>query len=406
MIRVAANRCGYSGYTCVGIPSLTPAFECLYGLVCDPHVFSECSVEQVENCEYSDSDICYYGVNSDQGLDENSDSFDLTNSETLEKFDNFYNLPGKARGMVMSLDYILDMDRVKAPVPEKECYKDLSGYFVDMYGKVFADLATVSATTDPDDPEYAPIKDGYPCFELNDTVMDPGILEPMLNTNFSPVGIDVLPGWETGIDGLMVSIIGIMKWRIRIDGIFTSIMNQITGIEGILNELFQSSSCTNFGIYTNGKAFARGSGTRTFRVRAGTARINGKSYSTGGKSIGNLDSKGSLNVYLKVAFPGGGDNGELGEPTISISTSKSGASNSVVYIGLGSVEAVQFGGTNGIPKYTAWRITQERCEIDTDIVRTSRGGILTINWSAGGGGGGGGGSGNSYGAAEAGDCDE
>lgn len=263
MIRVKPGRCGYKEYSCVGIPKLTD------------HMF---------NME---------------------DDFV---SSMMSEFDK---LPVKIKGMVFTEDTI-DMGwSTPGPHPEVAeltCRSDTDPYSYPGNGEVsiwgstgipfvvngqtyhypvyggttgWADLfnSKISGSTEyfyrnkvyikitGNTTQYLPIADltHVPVFITGDTTnpeyeMGPGLLEPMLDTDFDPIGIDQIPAWEAGDDGFIFNNIVIGAWKGVIDDRISNIyarLNSQTPSQQLQGEEYRDSECSNFQIYLTSGAPVR-----------------------------------------------------------------------------------------------------------------------------------------------------
>lgn len=117
---------------------------------------------------------------------------------------------------------------------------------------------------------------GIPDFtsDINDVLEDsiemgPGLLEPMLDTEFDPVNIDVIPAWEAGDDGLILSNILLNDWKDIIDDKLNNLYKAVnigpiggddTNLRNLKAAEYTESECDNFQIVlTSGAAVKGGS---------------------------------------------------------------------------------------------------------------------------------------------------
>lgn len=441
MIHIKPDRCGYNGYACEGLRELKqpyigyPFTHTKYSGLEEPVLWST-------RADASDSDNGYNRFGMYGGMEyggyETSVASDyertliaatgnlVDGDPTIENIDNYYNIPISIRGIVMSVNYIPDMDtmpggyvdesdsdssiyRALLP-PEAACEEDneVSDSF-SPFMRVYSDVAKVAVNFEspllpPPGPQslanaYHPVTDavGYsrhalPGFPTQEHVMDPGILDVMLNNPFDPVDIDLGPAIGFDIDGLLLSIYGINKWRIRI----TRLINYYISLFNSLANA-QEEACEDITIKSSG-AYYTSSSSRHFDVRASNITVNGAVLSTvtGGFDVNKTNPV--VNVYIKLAFHRDGPLQSYLEVTPSVVTSASGPGTQSVYISIGGVRQTKLGNS----KYL-YQITQDRCHIDVDLVRTSGGGIVV---RGGFGGKTAGGSGSPFGIAEIGTCDE
>jgi|GEM_PF-5846779 len=153
MIRIKPNRCGYDGYSCIGIPELSMLFQTTT-LDCDTTV------------------------------------------------DTYLNLPIKVTGFITALDVVEDMSGASLPYPEEECRLNTDPFTEDG----FLDLLSKG-------PNYwervGDKADGTFCYD--DVPFEPGLIEPTLDTEFSPLGMELVPALDSIVDMIM--------WLLRVQKI-------------------------------------------------------------------------------------------------------------------------------------------------------------------------------------------
>ena len=266
------------------------------------------------------------------GLPKLKSSFGTTNMDTATKtdwlsvIDNYNNVPQQIEGFIMTLTPILDMSGGSAnniEVPELDCRVNFDP-FMDMPGSVLkteAGYTSIEATQDTGfvdmfdngpgirpntkyrDDVYVDVNGStynvfigpagpafLPSFTTNGTsyIMRPGILEPMVDTTFTPISIDVNP---PTFDGTNTAIAILNKWRVEADKRFRDIYNKIRpwsyddsdvkGLAGLQNALNKEGPCDNFAItiITGTPLIRLESGgshsSPSYSVDAGTIKING-----------------------------------------------------------------------------------------------------------------------------------
>ena len=354
MISVAKNRCGYSGYTCIGVPAVDSVFM-FNGLVADT--------------EYRDTGGVFKSVPQEGDNEETLPSMDY--------IDNYLNLPVKIRGLVMTVDHILDMSGAKPPAPEVTCKasdEELYDLFTTLYSSI------VDGRPFPKEKTYTILGETPLCFttkdqytgnpeEKDENYLEPGLLEPMLDTAFSPVDIDVDP-WNW--NGLTYVLVQLTKWRILVDQRLNELSKAVAHIYGIRNMLTamqQESICSEFKISrTGGGSPIQWSGalssTPKYSVAGGLVKLNGESKSVSGKS--NLTPP--FYVYLNIDTDG--DNGKgVTKFNATLGTKPSG----VYSLGIGGVRKVT--GKGSKPRYTIYEIAQERCKASLTIHSSTKKGV-------------------------------
>lgn len=265
MIRIKPNKCGYSIYQCTGLPDLSTT----------GHLFNANTVvREITGGTVSISDL---------------------DSE-------FNQLPVKIKGMVFTTD-TMDMswpDGGPHPeVPELSCRSDTdpsidassvsvwgtSGIPVDIdsntynypvYGgttgwvDLFNSHYVVSGSTTyfyrdkvfivANGSTATGIATNIPVFHPSDSAeyeFNPGLLEPMLDTDFDPIQIDTIPAWEAGDDSFIFEAIVLNTWKEQIDDRIRNLYGNIQNIHvdgndaqlrDLKNEEYKESECANFQI--------------------------------------------------------------------------------------------------------------------------------------------------------------
>lgn len=175
MHRIPKDRCGYSGYTCVGVDPIlnNPLFSDVF-------------------CDETDYDGSLYS------------------EPAGNNYNNYKNLPRCAMGAVMTTEFI-DLSGVQAPVPpEKSCAVNVNPFasngFIDIY-ETYSEKGSISDILCYQDPDLSDTEDPYAnCYK-------PGFLEPMLETDFSPLSITEIPALDITVNNLMSVIQDIQNWR-------------------------------------------------------------------------------------------------------------------------------------------------------------------------------------------------
>lgn len=287
MRRIAANRCGYNGYTCTPLGKLQPIFAHT-GMVWD-------------------------------GIPEHM-------APTLEQLDNYKNIPAKIEGFLMTLPQIPDMSQVTLEVPELSCRVDFDplsdapgatkndpgtvGGFLDNYNVyknggtyVSAEVEGATATA-----EYV-LKDTLPEFEAP-YILQPGLLEPMVDTSFDPVPIDQITAMEANNNGVLLSIGMLQNWRTIVDGRINDLYQKVrttygeydaAGLIDMLNQKYKKSPCPNFKMTrTAGLNVIQdgSSNTPIYSISGGTVYVDGTPVEV--EAYGGTNSAGVFVAYLTV----------------------------------------------------------------------------------------------------------
>lgn len=117
--------------------------------------------------------------------------------------------------------------------------------------------------------------------------MGPGLLEPMLDTDFDPIGIDTIPAWEAGLDASVFANIVLNSWKGVVDDRFRNIYWRLNNLpmddvdENLLDLIDKDNSeneCPTFQITLTGGTALQSVGSfteNTYEVAYGTLPING-----------------------------------------------------------------------------------------------------------------------------------
>lgn len=266
MIRVVKDKCGYSGYDCVGAPDLDDAFK-VGKLVCDTEL------ERTSNFEVYKSD----------GTEEIID---------FSYIDNYYNLPERIKGFVMVVDTLLNM--YLRDSPESACRNNVNpfetgGVFLNLYETRYSGIVTWRYDSDA----YTLASSTLLCAQnVSDDgqgvprTLYPPILEPVLDTEFPPITFDGPPDTDPKFDSIMLIIAYLIRWRKVIEQKINYILKQINYIAGIRIALksmaeHDTTQCECFAIYKrSGEASGTGSPKNaTYWVDGCTIDLNGNSVS-------------------------------------------------------------------------------------------------------------------------------
>jgi len=248
--------------------------------------------------------------------------------------DNYAQLPQAFEGFVMTLTPILDMEgTAESPeVPELECRINFDpfarvngsvlntepGYtanmatkndgFLNLYNSVPDYTAQVyveakpkeqlqtSSTADNeliyyDMPVYIEGTTTYESgigYVINRTgktfIAGPGILEPMLDTSFPPIGVDTITGPDIVGDFTMWEFNTIAQWQKTVDTRLNNIRippQDYTGLDGLINlenAKNQKGTCENFQIKVSGESVAVIGGTTlpppSYIIEGGSLKVD------------------------------------------------------------------------------------------------------------------------------------
>ena len=356
MIRIKPDRCGYTGYTCTGIDTLKEPFR--YGkLVCD-----------TEMNRTSFPDIAW--------------GADTPDSSKYHMIDNYKNLPTQLKGFMMTISQLIDMD-VALSYPEKECRTNVDPFRViggvDGFLNLFAKYRD-RVTGRTEGSSYVHLASSLLCFNTapgttteeessgEELTFEPGIIEPMLDTEFSPVGIELSTGLDASLDGIMIAIAMLTKWRTVVDGKLNDIytrLGHITGIRNMLISMQMESICDDFRIELTSGDPIQWSGSRReprYRIGGGTVYVNGNPIRVSGTT-----DTGAFYKYINFYMQGE-------DPSIVHAEMENGPGGDFS-LGLGGVK-MSYKSQRGVPTYRIYQIVQERCTFEIEMVRTQTEGFL------------------------------
>lgn len=359
MIRIKPNRCGYTGYTCTGIDTLKEPFR--YGkMVCD----TEMNRTSFPNIPWES---------------------DTQDSSKYHMIDNYKNLPTQLKGLMMTISQLIDMD-VALSYPEKECRTNVDPFRViggvDGFLNLFAKYSD-RVTGRTEGSSYVHLDSSLLCFNTDpgttteeetsgeELTFEPGIIEPMLDTEFSPVGIELSTGLDASLDGIMIAIAMLTKWRTVVDGKLNDIytrLGHITGIRNMLISMQMESICREFKIELTSGDPIQWSGSKRapkYKITEGSVYVNGKPIKIPG--VSNIEGAFYRYMNFKITY----DNKNVPTVTASIGSQKEGDFS----LGLGGVK-LSSKSQSGVPTYKVYQIVQERCMFSIELVRTRTSGFL------------------------------
>lgn len=292
MIRIKADRCGYTGYTCTAVPKLNPIFT---------------------NTEFSYDPVPGHIT----GLD-------------VSQLDNYLNIPELMEGFVMTLPQIPDMEAANLEVPELSCRIDFDpfsdeagatknetkiGGFLDFYQAYTLSGTTITAEVEGGTVASYALPIALPDFGT-DYILQPGLLEPMVDTSFAPVPIDQITAPEAGNNGNLLAIGMLQKWRTLVNGRINDLYRKVrttfgeydaAGLRDMLNKQNKKSPCANF-------TMTRTSGQNVIKVEnpdrpnipmysisGGTVYVDGTKVEISGYTeSGHTTTMGMFTAYLEI----------------------------------------------------------------------------------------------------------
>ena len=312
----------------------------------------------------------------------------------------FDKIPQHLEGFVMTLSPILNMDAKRMEVPELACRVELNPFevhdgailnagsdytsysenqsdgFLDMYGRVYKGMDDLYFYIDNPDNHKDVDNDSDYVFTV-DAVMGPGILEPLVDTSFSPLGVDTITAVDAGLDGLGYSLDVFGQWRdlieSRINSLSTGVTIDYRPVRGLLN-LEQAKNkegrCKNFKISLMGGTPAV-IGTAlaqdpVYTIAGGTITVNGSTVIVEGSTTTVPTFESYLDILESTVTPGS----YLGVVRQSLPTAP--VEGHLKYVYIGSV--VEITGSSTFPyhnaeSYKLYQIKQGDCIINVDVNR-------------------------------------
>ena len=325
-----------------------------------------------------------------KGIGMLNDTFKAADSE-------FEKIPQHIEGFIMTLAPILNMDADRMEVPELACRVELNPFevhdgsilntgsdytsysenqsdgFLDMYGRVYNDRQDLYFKID----EVSVPIGASTYFFSKSAVMGPGILEPMVDTSFSPLGVDTITAVDAGLDGLGYSLDVFGQWRdlieSRINSLSTGVNVDYRPVRGLLN-LEQAKNkegrCRNFKIgLVGGTTAVIGSTLQqepVYTIAGGTVTVNGTTVIVEGSTTTVPTFESYLDIMESTVTPGS----YLGVVRQSLPTTP--VEGHLKYVYIGSV--VEITGSSTFPyhnaeSYKLYQIKQGDCIVNVDVNR-------------------------------------
>lgn len=436
MRRIKPNRCGYvSGYICKPISSLNPLFQHTY-----TNAYATESIATGAGTTYAfksawigptDSGVLLQGT-----------------------IDNYAQLPQQFEGFVMTLAPILNMsgNRTAPEVPELECRVDFdpfnsgeeaflnpeTGYmgnpatsktgFVDFYNQVDPEYKENVYVSVDGSSEHQQLYHTMPVYIEGSTTTPvsgigyvitggtnntftaltagPGILEPMLDTELPPIGVDTIPSADIIGDFAMWEFNTINQWQklvdARLNGLKTVIPTVDYGkINGLLNlEVAKNleSPCANFQIaLTSGTPFgitseyiSSASLVPHYDVSSGIVVVNGEQITVSALE----DIEPPFHAYLDIVSAPGSAPSYSGNIVSAAGPYSPRTGHTAVYIGgvisktndlTGDIYDITSKMFDVGSKLTEYEIVQGDCITDVEFINGSTSGYVYMTVSNTGG---------------------
>lgn len=348
-------------------------------------------------------------------------------------------IPQHLEGFVMTLAPILDMEPATGlEIPELECRVELDPFkttadyaiknlrseytkndatlhdgFLDFYyfGNGYSD--SVYIRIDGGDQikvksEISPYIIGGTCSFNSEQVVGPGILEPMLDTEFSPITVDTIPPSDAHFDTTTYLFDIFDAWRelvdMRLNNLHDFVVpfdySDITGLLDLEVAKNLEGSCANFQIKmleTSGIPLAptaaytqSASLVPTYQITAGTVNVNGTQVPVTQHVTSVYEPP--FHAYLDITS---GEDGYAGVVSAVAGPYSPSSGHTAIYIG--GVTAVNNAFAAGTLKdrvseflglgkeFTEYEIIQGDCIADVDLLTGSESGYVYMTVAQGGG---------------------
>ena len=289
MRRIQPNGCGYDGFICKGLTRLRD-------------IFMQTPVDIYRTDNPTDDDWVW--------TNDTSVVYGHTYSQQQECIDNYAQVPQSFEGFVMTLTPVIDMSggTNTIEVPEIACRTNMDPFttelsvlnppnetytvnpntvntgLIDLYNQVPKYNDDVYAYIG-DDREQQHLKISIkPAYKFT---IGPGLLEPMLDTMFPPIGVDTIPSTDTMGDFTVWLFDEFNTWKGLVDDRLRNLYQIVpsydySSINGLLNlgaALNREGPCDNFTIvagYNDSPLFVTGSTTSgKYSILGGTIYVNG-----------------------------------------------------------------------------------------------------------------------------------
>lgn len=421
MRRIEEDRCGYiNGYTCSPIKPLGQMFkETPTDILLDGGTI-------YSNDDYeANADWVWVYDNPDATTNKDGTPIEGETSQKIytrlqASVDNYIVMPQIFEGFVMTMENIIDMsgDGHTREVPELSCRTNMDPFtddvlsvqnsgaqytvvenarntgLMDMYNNVY-EVKEPVAYTDPvkytypekvystvsGNPEEFYIRLKLPSVHRWESTSEkpvwksltigPGLLEPMLDTMFPPIGVDTITGPDTIGDFTVWLFDEFNTWKGQVDARLRNMYqakfdySKINGLLNLENAKNQKGPCDNFQIQLVSTAAVIGAtiGTPTYAVSGGTVRVEDEVFEiTGATMYGAL-----FDSYIEVWLDGSTYTGMVFEvPPGNVPDSVAGHphSNHVAYEYIGSVRKVTADDDfpeDDAARYSEYVIHQDNC---------------------------------------------
>lgn len=276
MIRIGTNRCGYTGYTCRGIPKLHGSHETVVEgtTITVQHMFNEANElvsamrQEFDKLPLRIKGMVFAADTINMGWPEGGPHPEVPEISCRYDTDPF-SISKKVAEQSSQIAVAISGQTYQYPV-----FGSTNGW-VDLFnacdiaggtdGYCYRRDVFLEKTLDTEEGGVTvkghtlALVDNIPAFVSGNTeyIMGPGLLEPMLDTDFDPIDIDTIPAWEAGDDSFIFTTTVLGAWKEVVDDRFRNVYARLNNIptaatdynlRDLKREEYENTDCQNFRI--------------------------------------------------------------------------------------------------------------------------------------------------------------
>lgn len=276
MIRIGTNRCGYTGYTCRGIPQLHGSHETVIEgtTITVQHMFNEANElvsamrQEFDKLPLRIKGMVFAADTINMGWPEGGPHPEVPEISCRYDTDPF-SISKKVAEQSSQIAVAISGQTYQYPV-----FGSTNGW-VDLFnacdvaggtdGYCYRRDVFLEKTLDTEEGGITvkghtlALVDNIPAFVSGNTeyIMGPGLLEPMLDTDFDPIDIDTIPAWEAGDDSFIFTTTVLGAWKEVVDDRFRNVYARLNNIpvaatdynlRDLKREEYENTDCQNFRI--------------------------------------------------------------------------------------------------------------------------------------------------------------
>lgn len=276
MIRIGTNRCGYTGYTCRGIPQLHGSHEAVVEgtTITVQHMFNEANElvsamrQEFDKLPLRIKGMVFAADTINMGWPEGGPHPEVPEISCRYDTDPF-SISKKVAEQSSQIAVAINGQTYQYPV-----FGSTNGW-VDLFnacdvaggtdGYCYRRDVFLEKTLDTEEGGVTvkghtlALVDNIPAFVSGNTeyIMGPGLLEPMLDTDFDPIDIDTIPAWEAGDDSFIFTTTVLGAWKAVVDDRFRNVYARLNNIptaatdynlRDLKREEYENTDCQNFRI--------------------------------------------------------------------------------------------------------------------------------------------------------------